>query len=195
MESLLADIGNPLIAVIVPIVIYLMKQVLPKIPTAFLPILAGLLGPVFDYAIAYVGGLPPSSPVAAALYGLAGVGLREVKDQLGKAIANAPPPPKVLSIALALLLMGGGLMGCAGVTANTQTQLLLACQGFTRTELALRPFKPQMSESQVAIVRESINVAEPICTGDGDLTDVTGALDLVRAKLRELVTVQNQVKA
>lgn len=192
MEQLLAQIGNPLIAVIVPIVLYLLKKLIPALPPALLPILAAALGPAFDYAIAALAGLPASG-ATAVLYGLAGVGLRELQDQLRKSVLPVEPPKGTLGVLLLVLLVPMLLVGCAGTPANTQTQLLLACQGYGDAEKSLRPFKPKLSSGQVAVIRQSIEIAEPICTGEGDLGDPQAALDLVRGKLRDLVTVQNEV--
>lgn len=85
MEDLIQQIGLPLIAVLVPLVVGLFKKIVPDIPKWMLPVLAGLLGPVFDLGIAAISGAEFSG-IAGALAGLAGVGLREVKDQVVKAL-------------------------------------------------------------------------------------------------------------
>jgi len=92
---------------------------------------------------------------------------------------------------LILILLLAPLAACNG--ANPQTQLLLACQSYIDTEKTLRPFKEKMTPAQIGVVKEAIALAEPICTG-ADTVDYRTALDVVRAKLRELVTVQNSVK-
>lgn len=91
-----------------------------------------------------------------------------------------------------LLLVVFIAVGCAG--SNTQTQLVLACQTYSDTLYALEPFKPVMNERQITTVRESVKYAGPICTGDVEVSDPRAALDAVRAKLRELLVVQMEVK-
>lgn len=85
MEDLIQQIGLPIIAVLVPIVIAAFKRVIPDIPKWLLPIMATALGPVFDLGIGMLSGAEFNG-VAAVLAGLAGVGLRELKDQAQKAL-------------------------------------------------------------------------------------------------------------
>lgn len=87
MEDLIQQIGLPLIAVLVPLVVGGFKKLLPNVPTVLLPILAALLGPVFELGISYVT-MAEFTGVAGALMGLAGVGLREVKDQVVKSVQD-----------------------------------------------------------------------------------------------------------
>lgn len=72
-----------MIPVLVPVVIYLLKLVLPMLPKSVLPILAPVLGGVADAIIAYATG-SVSNPALGALLGSAGVGLREIVHQLKK---------------------------------------------------------------------------------------------------------------
>lgn len=67
--------------VIVPLAIAGIKYLKPKIPTWLLPLLAGPLGALVDFINTYVTA-HPSNLVVAVLLGLAGVGVREVVDQL-----------------------------------------------------------------------------------------------------------------
>lgn len=88
MEDLVQQIGLPLIAVLVPLVVGLFKKIVPDIPKWLLPVLAAVLGPAFDLGIAALSGAEFNG-IAGVLAGLAGVGLREVKDQAIKALPNA----------------------------------------------------------------------------------------------------------
>lgn len=74
--------------IIVPLVIAGLKKVLPAIPSALLPIIAPILGVVIDLVNNLATAHQTNFLVAAAL-GLAGVGLREVKDQI---VPAAKPP-------------------------------------------------------------------------------------------------------
>lgn len=87
------NIGLLLIPVIVPIVIAVAKMFIPKLPGWTLPILAPLLGAIADYLMTGTFG---QGTIMGAIAGSAGVGLREIADQVQK--ANATPavnsPPK-----------------------------------------------------------------------------------------------------
>ncbi len=72
--------------VIVPLVLAGMKKAIPIMPTWLIPVLAPFLGMAVDL-LNSLATAHSSSLLTAALLGLAGVGVREVKDQL-------TPPPK-----------------------------------------------------------------------------------------------------
>jgi len=76
-----AGLVTLLTPVIVPLVIAGVKKVLPQIPTWLLPVLAPILGVVADLINSWASGAQTNLALAAVL-GLAGVGVREVKDQL-----------------------------------------------------------------------------------------------------------------
>ena len=93
-----------LIPLIVPILVALGKRLLPFVPKWALPTLATGLGTLIDYLGSLVTG-GTASPLLATIAGAAGVGLREIVDQV-KQKAIGP-------IALVLLACGlGGFMGC-----------------------------------------------------------------------------------
>jgi hypothetical protein len=66
---------------IVPIVILGVKKVLPSVPSFVLPILAPILGIAIDYVNHFATGAGTNLWASIAL-GAAGVGLREVFDQV-----------------------------------------------------------------------------------------------------------------
>ena len=76
--------------ILVPLIIAGMKYLAPKIPGWLLPILAPVLGIAID-AIGSVATGQAGNVWMAALLGLAGVGLREAKDQLGKSVPSKDP--------------------------------------------------------------------------------------------------------
>lgn len=84
-----------LIPVIVPMVIALLKTEIPKLPSWTLPILAPILGAISDYLMQKVG-IQGHGPIVGALMGSAGVGLRELKDQIQQKVSGVDPtaPPK-----------------------------------------------------------------------------------------------------
>lgn len=88
MEDLINSIGLPLIAAVVPVIVAGFKKLLPGIPPLFLPILAAVIGPAGALAVSWLSGIEASGWVMALL-GVAGVGIRELFDQLGKAIKGA----------------------------------------------------------------------------------------------------------
>jgi hypothetical protein len=88
-----AIINNPellkaLIPVVTPLLIAAVRFGLPKVPSKFYPLLAAVIGVVLDL-LASVSVGTTASPLVGFALGLAGVGLREVKDQLAK---PAPKP-------------------------------------------------------------------------------------------------------
>ena len=76
-----STIVSLLTPVIVPLVITGVKKVVPLIPTWLLPTLCPLIGVVIDFITHLSTGSNMNFAVSAAL-GLAGVGLREIVDQL-----------------------------------------------------------------------------------------------------------------
>jgi hypothetical protein len=85
MNSILqnAELLKGLIPVITPIVIALVRFGLPKVPAKYYPLLAAVIGIALD-AVAHFAIGASLSPLAGLALGLAGVGLREAKDQLSK---------------------------------------------------------------------------------------------------------------
>lgn len=83
--GLLQQIGLPLIAVAVPIVMMGVKPLIAWLPKAAIPVIAGLLPPLVDQVGAWLAGYQ-GSPELMAICGLAGVGIREVFAQAWKDI-------------------------------------------------------------------------------------------------------------
>lgn len=77
-----------LIPVLAPLLIAGGKLLIPRIPRWLLPILAPLLGGALDALAAYATG-GTANPVLALALGSAGVGLREIVDQLKRTAAGA----------------------------------------------------------------------------------------------------------
>lgn len=73
-----------LIPVLVPLMIAAGKVLVPRIPGWLLPILAPVLGGIVDAAAAYASG-GTANPVLSMALGSAGVGLREIVDQMRRA--------------------------------------------------------------------------------------------------------------
>lgn len=91
----LAATWNLLIVALVPLVVAGIKKVLPKIPKALLPVGATLLGVLANFLAAKAGLLSNNSWQLGALCGAAGVGLREILDQIKSLFSGPPvtPPP------------------------------------------------------------------------------------------------------
>ncbi len=77
-----------LIPVLVPILIAAGKLVVPRIPGWLLPIVAPVLGGVVDAVAAYASG-GTANPVVGMALGSAGVGLREIVDQMRRVATPA----------------------------------------------------------------------------------------------------------
>lgn len=85
IAALVNQVGLPLIALVVPVIVAAFKKMLPKVPSWALPLLAPILGAAGDAILAVLAGVPMTG-WQGALAGLAGVGVREVVDQTKKAI-------------------------------------------------------------------------------------------------------------
>lgn len=81
-----------LIPLVVPVVIALLKAFLPKIPSVALPIIAPVIGAVADIALHYAG-VSTLGPLWGMVLGSAGVGLRELQDQLKRTVLPTPATP------------------------------------------------------------------------------------------------------
>lgn len=77
--------------IITPLAIAGFKKVLPQLPSWTLPILAPLLGMALDLINHFATGANLNL-ATATLLGLAGVGVREIKDQLTPAPGASPAP-------------------------------------------------------------------------------------------------------
>jgi hypothetical protein len=91
IAAIINDIGLPLIAVIVPLIVAAFKKVVPDIPSFLLPVIAPVLGAGGGLLLAWLASVPGGGWKGAAA-GLAGVGVRELVDQLKKALPAASPP-------------------------------------------------------------------------------------------------------
>lgn len=108
-----------LIVLLVPLALAGLKLLCPKIPKAWLPMLAPLLGILTEQA-AQAAGIAGISPLWAAVLGMAGVGLREIGDQLKKNRLIGP----ALFLCLAL-----PFAGCARFS-TTQKDLSYDANGY-----------------------------------------------------------------
>jgi len=86
-----------LIPIFTPLIIQAVKMFVPKIPTLWLPVMAPFLGALLDVISHYSTGSNISIGTAAAL-GLAGVGVREVVDQIQKVSPAGPSVPTVATV-------------------------------------------------------------------------------------------------
>jgi hypothetical protein len=89
----LSAVWTAAIAVVVPLLVALLKKLVPKIPKPLLPIGATVLGVISDWLLAKAGALPHTSLALGALAGASGVGVREILDQLKTAVMGPTPPP------------------------------------------------------------------------------------------------------
>jgi len=83
----------PLVTAAVPIVLAVVRKVAAKIPTWVIPIAAPFLGASIDVLLYQVGVYGQQQPLVGAFFGMAGVGLREIVDQMRKATTQPVPPP------------------------------------------------------------------------------------------------------
>lgn len=81
-----------LIPIVVPLLIAALKNFIPKLPVWTLPIIAPALGALIDW-IMQLSGMNTSGAITGALLGSAGVGIRELQNQVAQRIANPPAGP------------------------------------------------------------------------------------------------------
>jgi hypothetical protein len=84
---------TPLIVALVPILVILAKKIIPDKYAVFYPLIATALGPVLDWASTYLTS-QAASPGRGVLLGMAGVAVREIVDQVKKAVNPPLIPPK-----------------------------------------------------------------------------------------------------
>lgn len=147
-----------LIGLGVPLLISLAKAEIPKLPGWSLPMLAPLLGAGADYLMG-LAGAHSNGWLVGALSGAAGVGARELKDQLQAVLSDrlklgaVPPQVKVfaglmlLAGCLAFLTLAGG----AGCTKST-----LMVNGQTNIVTVIDPVKLQKVKSIVEPIASSV---------------------------------------
>ena len=80
-----------LIPLAVPVFIAVLKAFIPNIPGVWLPIIAPVLGAAADIVMHYAS-VSTLGPLWGAVMGSAGVGLRELQDQLKQAVLPSRPP-------------------------------------------------------------------------------------------------------
>lgn len=76
-----------LIPLAVPVLIMVLKMLIPNIPGVALPIIAPLLGAAADIVLHYAGA-STLGPTWGAVLGSAGVGLREIYDQVKQSVTT-----------------------------------------------------------------------------------------------------------
>lgn len=97
-----------IIPVVVPILVWLGKKIVPVLPGWFLPILAPGLGALVDW-IASQTTAHHANPALALALGSAGVGIREIIDQVGRKTGLKSAAPLILAFGLSGIM----LCGCA----------------------------------------------------------------------------------
>lgn len=84
LAQFIADFGPGFIAAVVPVLVALYKRALPDLPTWLTPIIAVVLGPTVEFGLGWLASVPATG-VKGALAGLAGIGVRELYDQIKQA--------------------------------------------------------------------------------------------------------------
>lgn len=103
-----------LIPILTPLIVAGVKLIVPRIPRVWLPILAPVLGAALDY-VAHLATGSSLNPLAGLALGAAGVGLREVVDQVKRSM-----PPAQIAPLFFLLLAPCALLLSSGCTSLTK---------------------------------------------------------------------------
>lgn len=207
MEDLINEVGLPLVvSVLVPLVVAAVKWWKPNIPKPWLPIIAALLGPVFDQAIAYVAGIEATG-WQAALLGLAGIGLRELKDQIGKALSeDSVSTLRAILVAFMVGAAGVSLTACAGlvpsaeaIVPQTDREKLAAAEvAFANflDELAFLEQSGQISQERIKALRPyAMAVRSSLDAAHARILSGQPAADLLSAAqqaLRDLIAAKER---
>jgi hypothetical protein len=120
-----------LIPILVPALIALLKSWVPKIPRSWLPILAPVLGALIDAATAYLAG-KEVNPVLAMALGSAGVGFREIYDQ----VSGNAQKPVLRTILPVFVLAVVGLSACATPQVSLPAGAACVAYGNARADYA-----------------------------------------------------------
>jgi len=190
-----------LIPVLVPLIVAVGKWALPKVPTWILPILAPALGALVDYLTTLAAGTI-ANPILGAALGSAGVGVRELFDQVKGRLAEGPAaklPLLLLCVALPVASLSTGVTGCAAFsnTPAVTVRYFTLLDSWTLTKAAYdswseRVVSGKVSQEDEAKVdagwnkyRDSFQVAIKLARQDwnspspGDLTKIQNELLLL----------------
>jgi hypothetical protein len=115
-----------LIPVLVPMLIAVVKGLVPNVPVWLLPILAPILGAGADILLHFSTGGQSDPSVGAAL-GMAGVGVREIVDQLNKR-RKLPVALLAIGLSIGLIAPGCGSLEPGGAYAPVDTNGVATAQ-------------------------------------------------------------------
>jgi hypothetical protein len=136
-----------LLPIAVPLVIAIGKELLPRVPAKYIPLIAPLLGAVAELLVnssqASWGDIGMS-----AILGSAGVGVRELVDQLKKGKTSVPPVAGIFLLGISLLFV----TGCAGFKTEQYNKTSFLTNGVVyrvdenRTKVGANTFWDSKSE-------------------------------------------------
>lgn len=121
----------PVVIALVPILVALLKRVIPPSQGWLYPLLATGLGALLDTVSSYASGTS-LGPKWGAVLGLAGVGLREIIDQLRQVVRIGPGLRILVPILLVPLLAGSGCVSGAKALIVSGEALNAAGQQFVQ---------------------------------------------------------------
>lgn len=119
-DSHLSSLLMLLIPVLVPLIVALGKFIVPKVPTWMLPIIAPALGALLDFLTSLATG-STANPMIGALLGSAGVGVRELIDQVSGRMKEVAKPVTLflLCAVLPIAVISPVATGCKGTPKET----------------------------------------------------------------------------
>ena len=79
----------PVVIALIPIIVNYVKKLIPESQSWIVPLLAMVLGPLADFVAQKAVGVGVG-PLAAVALGLAGIGLREIVNQLKQQVTPTP---------------------------------------------------------------------------------------------------------
>ena len=133
--------------------------------------------------------------VAVLSAGCLGVIGKERRKRLMQALRKVGGRLRDKGGTAAALMLAVALGGCVLFDAPSEGRLAAACQAYADTLSALAEIKPQLSDSQIAIINDARSVATPICERGPDYGDAAaaGKVAVVSRAVSDMTTVESEV--
>jgi hypothetical protein len=181
-DQLLTALTPLIVTVLIPLVMSQAKKLIPESWKPLIPTLAVALGPLADLAISWLTG-KAADPALGLLYGGAAVALREIVDQVKKAV-NAPLVKLAVLVTVGLLALGACTLSTPieGKSSAERISDALRCyDGMKSNTLMVAKMRvelgPEPTTSQKIAFVEQLSAAEiPRSSADACAAAIANAL-------------------
>jgi len=94
------------------------------------------------------------------------------------------------------MVLACAVAGCSAIDdVPADARLAAACRAYAATLTTLATVKPEMSSGQIAVVDSAVAVAGPLCRNGEFVASTASALATVTGAVRDLATVEQEVKS